>query len=273
MVNPLVSQDNRAYSARMERVVPWEHYRGFLLDVDGVLVRDTEVLPGAPEALAALRRRGRVLLVSNNSTLSRAAYAEKLHRLGFELAPEAILSSAVLAARYLDRYGPSRVFVVGEAGLRQELVAAGHALVEEDAGWLVTGMDRTLSYDKLARGLKVLLAGGRWVGTNADATFPVPGGVLPGAGAVVGAFRGMGFEPEAIVGKPSRFCFEQALSALGVENPREVLMIGDRLDSDIRGAAAAGLDSLLVLSGVTARPAAGEPQPTYVAASLAAAVG
>jgi len=246
-------------------------YRGFLLDVDGVLVRDRTPLPGAVEAVLALRARGPVLFLSNNSTLSRRGYAEKLSELGLTVGAADVLNSAHLAARYLSQAeGRASAFVVGEAGLQQELEAAGHRLTAAGA-WLVTGMDRALDYAKLARGLQVLLRGGRWIATNADGTYPARDGLMPGAGSVVGAFRGMGFEPEQIVGKPSRYCLDAALALLGL--PRgEALLIGDRLDSDIAGAREAGVDSLLVLTGVTDRAglARSPLQPTYVLDDLAA---
>ncbi len=248
-------------------------YRGFLVDVDGVVVRDRTPLPGALAAVRSLQARGPVLFLSNNATLTRAAYAEKLAALGLRVAAGDVLNSAYLAARYLaEAGGATSACVVGETGLRRELEAAGHRLTP-DGAWLVTGMDRALDYAKLARGLQVLLRGGRWIATNADGTYPARDGLMPGAGSVVGAFRGMGFEPEQIAGKPSRYCMDAALALLGL--PREVvLLIGDRLDSDVAGASEAGVDSLLVLSGVTDRAglARSPLQPTYVLNDLAALV-
>jgi len=245
----------------------WRRYRGFLLDVDGVVVRGRTPLPGAVRAVCALRAHGPVLFLSNNSTLSRESYADKLAGLGLDVSAPDVLHSAHLAARYLSEAdGPSIACVVGEAGLQRELEAAGHRLSPEGA-WLVTGMDRALDYGKLAQGLQVLLRGGRWVATNADGTYPTREGLMPGAGSVVGAFRGMGFEPERVVGKPSRYGMDAAVELLSL--PRD-----DRLDSDIAGAGEAGIDSLLVLSGVTGPEALEHSplQPTYVLDDLAALV-
>lgn len=248
-----------------------ERYRGFLLDIDGVLVRGGQALPGAAEALDLLRARGRVLLLTNNSTRSRAGTAERLRRAGIPAAPEEVLPSSYVAAQFLrGRYGPVRYWCLGEEGIREEMGAAGHVLVPpEEAEWIVVGMDRELTYGKLAQALRALLRGARLLATNEDPTFPTPEGLVPGAGAIVGALRGMGFPPEVVVGKPSPIAFQVALELLGLP-PQAVLMIGDRLDTDIAGAQALGLDTALVLSGVT-RPADLERagiRPTYVAQDL-----
>jgi len=250
----MVALIGAAYSVGMMNQKPLDlsRYRGFLLDVDGVLVRDREVIPGAVEAVAALKKRGRVVFLSNNSALSRASYADKLNAMGFSVAAEQMLVSSTLVARYLTQHQlQAKVLVIGGDGLKEEITLAGHILVEAQPGWLATGLDRGFNYEILNKGLQALFRGARWVASGADATYPTPQGLRPGAGSMVGAFRGMGFEPEAIVGKPSRFCMEQAWELLGVSDPKHALMIGDRLDTDILGAQQMGMDSLLVLSGVT----------------------
>ncbi|MFQ6090867.1 MAG: HAD-IIA family hydrolase, partial [Candidatus Bipolaricaulia bacterium] len=212
-----------------------ENYRAFLVDLDGVLVRGGEPLPGAAEALRELKEIGRVVVFSNNSTRSRRRFAARLSGLGFKIKLEEIVNSAYIVAQHiLKSAGPSKVYTIGEEGLREELELAGHRLAEpEEAEFLVVGMDRELSYKKLARALLALLRGAHFVSTNAERTFPTPQGLLPGAGAVVGAIEGMGFPPEAVVGKPSKVAFMVAMEAAGVGGPRESLLIGDRLETDI----------------------------------------
>lgn len=240
-----------AYYSDMENE-ELQSYRVFLLDVDGVLVRGGEVIPGAIEGVLKLQETGKVLLLSNNSTRSRDQMAQNLRNAGFRIGAEEIVTSAFIASMYLrDHYGPVRVWTLGEEGLDQELVAAGHKLVPpREADWVVAGMDRKLNYERLAQGLRVLMAGGRLLATNDDATFPTPEGPQPGAGAVIGAFKGMGFSPDAVVGKPSKIAFQIALEKAEC-GPEEALMIGDRLETDILGARGAGIDSALVLTGVT----------------------
>ena len=251
-------------------------YRAFLVDLDGVLVRGSEPLPGAPEALRTLQERGRVVVFSNNSTRSRRAFAERLRAMGFPVRPEEIVNSAFVVAQYLrERSGPARVYAIGEEGLREELEAAGHTLTPpEEAEYVVVGLDRRFRYEQLAEALRALLRGAVFVAANADPVFPTDQGLIPGAGALVGALQGMGYPPQEIVGKPSPIAFRVALKATGVASPRECLMIGDRLDTDVEGARRAGMDSALVLTGVL-RPEdleGSEIKPTFVAESLAALV-
>jgi HAD superfamily hydrolase (TIGR01450 family) len=248
-------------------------YGAFLVDVDGVLTRGNDALPGATAAFTALRTWGRALVLTNNSTRSRSELAEHLGGLGFAVSPDDTLGSAFLAARYLVRhYGPIDVWVLGEDGVRDEMTLVGHRLAArpEDATWVVVGMDRGVTYDKLTQALRALAGGARILATNEDATFPTADGLVPGAGAIVGALRGMGFAVEHVVGKPSPAAFEVALDVLGLPANR-VLMIGDRLDTDIAGAQAAGLDSALVLSGVDSLHdiARSGVHPTWIAASFA----
>jgi len=241
------------------------------LDIDGVLLRGGRALPGAKDALATLRKLGPVLLLTNNSTKSRAGTAQRLSEAGIPVERNEVLPSSYVAAQFLRRrFGSVRFWYIGEEGILEEMRAAGHTLVSaEEAEWIVVGMDRSLTYEKLAQALRALLRGARLLATNEDPTFPTPEGLVPGAGAVVGALRGMGFPPEIVVGKPSPISFQVALEVLGL-GPSEVLMIGDRLDTDIAGAQALGMDTALVLSGVTKPEDLTEARirPTFVAQDL-----
>ncbi len=252
-----------------------DRYAAFVLDIDGVLVRNRAPLPGAVEAVKWLTRQGTVVLLTNNSTRERETVASRLAALGFPVQREQVVTSAFVAAHLLrQRHGPVRVWPVGEQGLVSELAARGHTICDpQEAEWVVAGMDRQLTYSKLADALQALLSGARFAATNRDYTFPTESGQVPGAGAVIGAIEGMGFPPEFVVGKPSETAFRAALEVAGVE-PEQALMVGDRPETDIAGAAAAGMDTALVLSGVgdldTAR--AQGTCPTWVAPDLASLV-
>jgi len=250
-----------------------DRYRVFLIDIDGVLVRGGEPIPGAAEAVEALRERGQILLLSNNSSRSRAGVAERLEGLGFTFEPEAIVPSSYVVARWLlETEGPSPVWTIGEDGLRAELELTGHRIVSPDkAEWLVIGICWDFNYAMLAEALRFLEDGGRYIATNTDATFPTPEGPKPGAGAVVGAIQGMGFQPHAVIGKPSPIAYRIALEQ--VDAPKDaVLMIGDRLETDILGARDSGVDSALVLTGISTREDIERQgiHPTWVAADLLA---
>ncbi len=249
----------------------FKKYQGILLDVDGVIVKGRDPIPGAIETVNHMMQQSTLLFLSNNSLYSRKSYAEKLKSVGLNASEDQILHSGLLVARYISQFEQAAdVFLIGHQGLHDELTVAGHRVTELNPQWLVTGNDEQINYEKLTKGLQVLLGGGRWIASNADATYPAPEGFRPGAGSLVGAFRGMGYEPEAIVGKPSLFCMNQALALLGVDDAKKVLMIGDRLDSDIEGANNAGMDSLLVFSGVTSESgyAESETKATFTKPSI-----
>lgn len=254
---------------------PLDPYRGFLLDLDGVLVRGRSVLPGAADALVALRRRGPVALLTNNSTQSRLTAARKLSERGLPVSAEEVIPSCYVAAHHLrEEIGAVRFWYLGEEGIATEMALAGHRHVEPaQAEWVVVGMDRALTYDKLSHALQALLAGARLLATNRDPTYPTETGLIPGAGAVVGALEGMGFPPELVVGKPSPIAYRVALTALGI-GPAEALMIGDRLETDILGAQGVGMDTALVLSGISTGEDIARTgiQPTWVAPDLSTLV-
>jgi phosphoglycolate/pyridoxal phosphate phosphatase family enzyme len=247
-------------------------YRAFLLDIDGVLVRGTTPIEGAAAALDRLRGHGRCLFLTNNSSRSRVGLADRLTSLGFTVDVDDVVPSSFIAARHLASIASEVTFwLVGERGLDEELRLAGHrpAARPEDAAWVVAGIDRDVTYETLARALRALRAGARLLATNIDPTFPSAGGPLPGAGAIVGALEGMGFPAEIVVGKPSPIAFRVALGRLAVD-PASVLMIGDRLETDILGATDAGLGTALVLSGVADHPdpAASGIRPMWIAETL-----
>ena len=251
-------------------------YRGFLVDVDGVLVRGQQPIPGAQEAFRDLRDRAKTVALTNSSSRSCEVLADHLTSLGFPVEPENIVTTSRIAAEYLARLAGFVTFwVLGEDGLRIELERAGHrpAASPEEADWVVAGIDRAISYETLAAALRALRSGARLLGTNSDPTFPGADGLLPGAGSILGALEGMGFTPEETVGKPSPIAFETALHRFDAE-PASTLMIGDRLETDIVGATEAGLPSALVLTGVTSpeTAASSKIRPTWIATSLAALV-
>ncbi len=238
------------YSLMKKRVL--KYYKAFLVDVDGVLLRGETVIPGAIEGVSKLQKMGRLILLTNNSTRSRGQLAQDMTSLGFAINATDIVTSGFVASEYLNKYyGSVRVWPLGEEGLATELMISGHDLVSPtEADWVVAGMDRGLTYQRLTQGLNALLGGAKLLATNDDATFPTSTGAQPGAGSVIGAFRGMGFIPQAVVGKPSKIAFDIALEVVSC-GPGEVLMIGDSLATDILGSSKAGIDSALLLTGTT----------------------
>ena len=230
--------------------------RGVVSDMDGVLWRSTEILPGAVDFFALLRRLGiPFILASNNSSRSPADYVAKIEKAGLGPVTEGeIVTSATTTADYLKNHYPpgTRVHALGGDGLRGLVAAAGFPQVMENADVVVAGLDFDLTYDKLRRAALLIRAGADFIGTNDDVTFPSAEGLIPGAGSLLAALRAATDREPIIMGKPGRAMFETALRRLGTP-PEQTLMIGDRLNTDIAGAQATGLHTALVLSGVSTR--------------------
>jgi HAD superfamily hydrolase (TIGR01457 family) len=250
-----------------------DRYDALLIDLDGVVYRGDQVIRAAAATLPQVRRRGsRVLFLTNNSARTPGQVAEKLRDLGIAAEPGDVLTSAVATAAMLRREGTTgrTAFVIGERGIREALEQAGIELLDgepERTDLVVVGWDRAVDYAKLRTASLLVERGARLIATNADASYPAPDGLWPGAGAILAAVTTTtGAEP-LIVGKPSRPLFEAAAEATGADNP---LMVGDRLETDVGGAASMGWDSLLVLSGAARSDdlLRSSVLPTYVGADL-----
>ena len=235
-------------------------YGAVLLDLDGVLFRGDEPVPGAVEALAELAARDvPTVFITNNSARTPDQVAEKLRRMGFEVEPDRVVTSASALGELLGANGgdpaAARAFVIGEDGIREALREAGVEILEgepEAADAVVVGWDRTADYDRLKRASLLVQRGARLIATNTDVSYPAADGDWPGAGALLAVVTlSSRAEPE-VAGKPGPALFHAAARAAGVEGP--YLVVGDRLETDVAGAAALGWDSAVVLTGV-ARPA------------------
>lgn len=238
-------------------------YRLFVFDLDGTLYRGSEPMPYAADVLAAIRQTGAaVRFYTNYSGATRDQVAEKLRSLGIEAHPEEVLTSGIVAVRYLMREGWERVFAVGEPGLVRTLAEHGLDVIEsagEPADAVVAGICRSFTYDLMARAMERVRAGAAFVATNADPTYPLEEGRLqPGAGAIVRALEVCSERPAIVVGKPSALGFEMALLETGA-SPPETMVVGDRPETDLAGAAALGCASWLVLTGVTSQLPDGQP--------------
>jgi len=229
-------------------------FKAAVLDLDGVLMLGSDAVPGAQSALKKLRGYGlRIRIITNNSTKSRSALRRHLFENGFVVEEEELITSASGTAHYLkERFGGGRVYVIGEEGLAEELDRAGFDLVpDESADFVVVGLDRNFTYKKLAIALNALRKGARFIATNEDATLPVEFGAMPGAGAMVAALIWCSQKkPEAVIGKPNLFLFEQAIRELETK-PEETLLVGDRLETDILGGNDLGFFTVLVLTGAS----------------------
>lgn len=220
----------------------------FLLDMDGVLYRGDRVIDGAREFMAAIADRPHAFL-TNNSSLTPATFRARLQRLGLLADPRApLITSAIATAEHLHRTHPGfRYFAVGGHGLHAALHAVGKPS-NERADYVVIGEGDGLDYQSLTRGGNLLLAGARLVATNPDANVDDGSRVLPGGGALAAPFEVMSGQKALVIGKPEPALYEAGMRALGV-TPEDTIMVGDRPDTDIAGAARLGLRTLLVRTG------------------------
>jgi 4-nitrophenyl phosphatase len=249
--------------------------RAAVIDMDGVLWEGDRPMPGLLEFFAALRQRQmRFVLATNNASRTPEQYLDKLARMGVTVTADEIFTSSLATAIFLRERSPggARIFAIGEDGLKRALSESGFTfcdLYQNGADYVVVGMDRGLSWDKLATATINIRAGAMFVGTNPDLTLPTEHGITHGNGAVLAALQAATGIAPVVIGKPEPTMYQQALPRLQ-SDPALTVAIGDRLETDILGAVRAGLPSALVLSGVSTRAdlAALNYQPTWVLDSI-----
>jgi NagD protein len=228
--------------------------RAWLLDLDGVLVHERAPLPGADRFVQRLRELGRRFLVlTNNSIYTARDLAAQLRRHGLDVPEEAIWTSALATAQFLDQQRPGgSAFVIGEAGLTTALHDAGYTLTDLEPDYVVLGETRTYSFERITRAIRLVRDGVRFIATNPDPVGPSPDGLLPATGAVAALVgRATGVAPY-FVGKPNPLMMRSALNALEAHSG-DATIIGDRMDTDVLSGIEAGMETILVLSGVTTR--------------------
>jgi len=226
----------------------------FLMDMDGVLVHEEHLVPGADRFVKALQGAGIPFLVlTNNSIYTPRDLAARLTRTGIELAPEALWTSALATAQFLDSQRPEgTAFVVGEAGLTTALHDVGYVLNDRDPDYVVLGETRTYSFEAITKAIRLVAAGARFIATNPDVTGPSPQGLLPATGSVAALVtKATGVRPY-FVGKPNPLMMRSALRAIDAHSESTV-MIGDRMDTDIVAGLEAGMETVLVLTGISSR--------------------
>jgi 4-nitrophenyl phosphatase len=245
--------------------------------MDGVLWKDMSPIGDLPVIFDHIRKRDlKVVLATNNATSTIDEYLDKLIRLGVTLEPWQIVTSSEAIAHMLLKAYPQKgaVYVVGENGVISALCEKGFDPItdpnnETPVVAVVGGMDRTLTYQKLQRASSHIRAGVPFYGTNPDATFPTPAGLVPGAGSILAAIETAAEVKPVVIGKPSPYMFELSAERMGLSKD-EILVVGDRLETDIAGGQGVGNRTALVLSGVSTRQQALDwtPPPDLIAIDL-----
>jgi NagD protein len=224
--------------------------KGFLIDMDGVIYRSTELIPGAAEFITSLRRdRIPFLFLTNNSQRTRRDVATKLTRMGVPVEEQHIFTCAMATARFLASQKPhGTAFVIGEGGLLNALHSNGYAIVDKSPDYVVVGEGRTLSFEMLEQAVQMVLKGAKLIATNLDPNCPTLSGTRPGCGAIVSLIEKATGIDAFSVGKPSPVMMRQARKELGMATS-ETIMVGDTMETDILGGVQMGYRTILVLSG------------------------
>ena len=255
---------------------------GFIIDMDGVLWHGNNPIDGLVDFFDALRELAiPFVLATNNASLTQQQYIDKLLKMGVNVVVDEILTSSMATASYLAKHqdgDKKRVFVIGEDGLRLPLIEQGFILTElyqvnqaekditdQGADIVVSGLDRKLTWDKLATATLNIKAGAKFYATNADTTLPTELGEVMGNGGTIAALEAATGVKAISIGKPEPILYQQALQTLKTQAENTVA-IGDRLDTDILGAVNAGMRSILVLTGVSSEQDIKDVdyQPTWI---------
>ena len=246
-------------------------YEGYLIDLDGTMYRGNEPIEGAKEFITSLQKQSIPhLFITNNSTSTRDSVVKKLARFGIHTKVENILTSAIAAANYIrENHQGKRIYMIGEEGLKDALQQNGLTITAEDSDCVVVGLDRELTYEKLATACLLIRSGAKFISTNKDAAIPTEKGFIPGNGSITQLVEVSSGVKPIYVGKPEHIMMQQALQYLKLQKEK-VLMVGDNYETDILFGIHANVDTLMVLTGVTSKEDLLHVgvQPTYVEDNL-----
>ncbi|PAV28738.1 TIGR01457 family HAD-type hydrolase [Virgibacillus profundi] len=253
-----------------------KNYKGYLIDLDGTMYRGSEPIEAAAEFVNALHTKNiPYLFVTNNSSKTQEDVSDKLNNMRIRSTPDHVVTTSLATARFIKHQKKdARCYVIGEAGLRAALKEQGLTIVEDTCDFVVVGIDREISYEKLAKGCIEIRNGATFISTNSDVAIPTERGLLPGNGALTSIITVSTGRAPIFIGKPEAIIMEEALGILGLPK-NETLMVGDNYHTDIRAGINAGIDTLMVFTGVTpfAELANLEIKPDYHVQSLREWIG
>jgi NagD protein len=241
--------------------------------MDGVLVLGSQPIPGANEFLRRLEAEGaKFLVLTNNSLYTQRDLHVRLKRIGLDVPVNAIYTSAMATAQFLAAQHPGgSAYVIGEAGLTTALHEAGFVITDQNPEYVVLGETLSYSFERITQAMRFVAAGARFIATNPDVSGPGEGGLVPATGAVAALISAATGVSPYYIGKPNPLIMRTALRTLGAHSEDSV-MVGDRMDTDILVGTESGLDTILVLTGVTRREDLGRYpyRPTHIYDSVAA---
>jgi NagD protein len=244
----------------------------FITDMDGVLVKGNQIIPGADRFIARLQELGReYLLLTNNSLYTPRDLAHRLHTLGMEIPTERLFTSAMATADFLQSQRlEGTAFVVGASGLTQAIHEIGYVITDVDPDYVVLGEVEGYNFEIVTKAIRLIEGGARFIATNPDVSGPSEAGTVPGCGAMAALIERASGKAPLYVGKPNPLMMRSALNYLDVHS-EDTVMVGDRMDTDIVAGVESGMRTILVLTGVT-RPEDIDRfpyRPTWVLESVA----
>ena len=246
--------------------------RSYLIDMDGVLLRGSALIPGADAFLDRLRAAEvEYLVLTNNPIYTPGDLAHRLHIAGLDVPAERIFTSAMATARFLQsQRSEGTAFVVGESGLTEAIHGIGYVITEHDPDYVVLGETHSYVLERITKAIRLIAAGAHFIATNPDPVGPTESGIVPACGAMAALIEKATAKSPFFVGKPNPLRMRTALNYLGVHS-EDTVMIGDRMDTDIIAGVETGMETVLVLTGVTRREAVGSYpyQPTRIVTSVA----
>lgn len=228
--------------------------KNFITDMDGVLIKGTQLIPGADEFIARLEELGlEYLVLTNNPLYTPRDLSHRLYGMGLSIPPERLFTSAMSAAYFLQSQRPKgTAFVIGESGLTQAIHEIDYVITDIAPDYVVLGETDAYNYENITKAIRLINAGARFIATNPDVTGPTESGVVPGCGAMAALIEKATGKAPFFVGKPNPLMMRSALNFLDVHS-EDTVMIGDRMDTDIVAGVESGMRTILVMTGVTSR--------------------
>lgn len=248
------------------------NYKNYLIDMDGVLVRGSTLIPGADQFIQRLNENHcNYLILTNNPNYTPADLAHRLQSIGLSVPDHRIFTSAIATARFLQRQRPNgKAFVIGESGLTSPIHEAGYIITDIQPDYVVLGETPFFNLDMVTKAMRLIAEGARFIATNPDASGPSDTGMMPACGAMAALIEKACGKSPFFIGKPNALMMRMALNYLEAHS-EETVMIGDNMETDIVAGLTSGMSTILVLSGVTRREdiARFPYQPTHVFESVA----
>jgi NagD protein len=249
-----------------------EKPKNYLIDMDGVLISGRTMIPGADGFIERLKSREiPFLMLTNNPLYTPGDLAHRLKAVGLSVSAGSIFTSAMAAARFLQAQKPGgTAFVIGESGLTEAVHDVGYVITDIDPDYVVLGETHSYNLGRITKAIRLIVAGARFIATNPDPSGPTEEGIVPACGAMAALIEAASGKSPFYVGKPNPLMMRTALNYLDVHS-EDTVMIGDRMDTDIVAGVESGMETILVLSGVTARDDVDRHpyQPTHVVESVA----